>query len=140
MTDSTSNLDASYQRAHYRVTAEPAFILRVGVASPALALLYKQEDVNSAAFITACNPHSNILETAVNHIRQQQLEAQLTQRSLRWFPASGEDPDGHWPAETSCLVLGMDFESACAMARHLEQNAFVYCKDDATPQLVWIVP
>ena len=126
---------AAYRETLYRVLGEPPFVLQIGQASQALAALYRQHGQRSAAFITACNPGSQLFAEAENIARQQQLENTLAQQGRPWLPGIGEDPYQQWPGEKSCLVLGITPESALALGRQFGQNAIVYCGADAVPEL-----
>ena len=128
---------AAYEQAHYRVMAEPAFTLHINQPSPELLQLYAKRGIRSAAFITAHNPRSVTLPDTENAQRQQQLETQLAQINLPWLPGAGEDPAGAWPAEQSCLILGIDRQTAHKLAQTWQQNAVVYCDLDAVPVLLW---
>lgn len=126
----------SYRLAHYLVQAEPPFVLRVSVHSPALAALLRMHSTSSAAFITACNPASELLPAEENDQRQALLLQCIEQLGLHWLPGRGEDPAGEWPGEDSFLVLGIEKETACGLGRQFGQNAIVFCDSDAVPQLV----
>ena len=56
----------AYRETDYRVHGDVPRTLKVGVASPALAALYKTERTTTSAFITACNPGSRVIDEAAN--------------------------------------------------------------------------
>ncbi len=132
------HLLTAYRQTHYRVQAEPAFTLFIGQASPPLRTWYTLYGVQTAAFITAHNPFSTLCSAAANAAAQQQLETHLASLPLHWLPGVGEAPDNHWPAETSCLVLGMTRQTAETLCQHFQQNAFVFCEQDTVPTLVMV--
>lgn len=126
----------AYLETHYIVQVEPALILYVGQASEHLMALHKQRRVACSAFITACNPYSAILDTAVNAERQINLGKELTRRSLEALPALGQHPSNDWPGEESFLVPGLSLEAAKALGMRFQQNGIVWAGSDAVPQLI----
>ena len=71
-------LREAYGATNYNVLGPPSFTLRIGVESPDLANLYRDYDVPTAAFLTACNPfsaptpeHQNELKRAPKHPQEQ---------------------------------------------------------------------
>lgn len=130
------SLIQAYLAADYRVEAEPAFVLKVGVSNPPLARLLQQTKCDCAAYLTACNPWSQDVGAADNAARQAALSRVLTGRSLRFIEGVGQDSQGEWPGEASFLILGLSLEAARALGRQHEQNALIWCGQDAVPQLV----
>lgn len=126
----------AYLQTHYCVHGQTPLTLQVGVASPQLAALYKAQHVDSCAFITACNPWSQLLGASANAGRQQALASELRQRSLKSADGVGQHPSGQWPGEASFLVWGLSLEAAKALGVRHEQNAIVWCGPDAMPQLI----
>ena len=98
--------------------------------------LYRVHTVSCAAFITACNPLSQLLSDAENQQRQTELAAELARRSLTYLEGLGQSASGDWPGEPSFLVLGLALEAAKTMGRAYGQNAVVWCGPDAVPSLV----
>jgi hypothetical protein len=131
-----TNLIRAYQETEYRVTQEHSLVLRVGTPSPELASLYKVKGASCAAFITACNPFSNLLSNEENAKRQADLAAELKRRSLCFFAGVGQHPSGNWQGEASFLVLGLALEAAKTLGKAHDQNAVVWCGADAVPKLV----
>lgn len=127
-----------YRHAIYRVFANPVFTLQIGKPSAGLLGLYREQGTLGAAFITACNPRSHPLLPEQNTLRQHTLETVLTQQGWFWIRGQGEPsrPDTDWPPETSCLVLGISREEAAALGRRFEQNAIVFCNQNAVPELM----
>jgi hypothetical protein len=60
--------------------------------------------------------------------------------ALRWvhFPACNIADDGLWPVERSCLLVGVDEQAVCALAREFGQLAAVGGRRGAAPRLLWI--
>lgn len=127
-----------YRRAVYRVgDVESGFTLSPDQPSAGLRALFAEHGVDTAAFLTACNPGSRALGAAANAERTARLDAELAARGLQWRAGEGADPDGDWPPEPSRLVLGMARDQAQALARAFGQNAMLWIGPDAVPRLVW---
>ena len=133
----------AYLAANYRVDADPAFVLKVGVCSLPLLDLFGRHRCECAAYLTACNPFSQDVGPAENAARQAELARQLKGRSLTFIEGIGLDgqmpADGgasQWPGEPSFLVLGLSLEAARALGRKHAQNALLWCASDGVPQLV----
>lgn len=132
----SSDLIATYEATQYCVTSsDSAFILRVGQHSRELAALYRDTDCASTAFITAWNPYSKMLSVEENETRQRQIISLLVAQRLRLYTGEGVSADGAW-REPSLLVLGIDLVPARNLAQRFEQNGFVFCGEDAIPQLI----
>ncbi len=125
----------AYRSTHYRVLEPSDFVFRIGEYSESLALLYKEEDVSSAAFLTAWNPFSRTTEQRLNDKADQKLRDMLQADNIRFLNGMGEDPEGLWSAERSVLALGISLETAIAIGEMYYQNAIVWIAADAVPQL-----
>jgi hypothetical protein len=139
MTEKTSlsaDLISAYETTNFHVKAEPPFILNVGKASKELKTLYKQNNVTSAAFITAWNPYSKSLSEDENRSRNDLLKNKLTLRSLEILDGFGQDPAGQWAGEDSFLVFGIDLEASKMLGIQFEQNAIIWSDTDAVPKLI----
>ena len=126
----------AYLEADYKVTAAEPFVLNVGRASPELALRFKLDRADSAAFLTAWNPCGERASDTENRAAQQKLLAGIKALGLPCLDGEGRDPAGRWPAESSFLVLGISLEAAKTLAEQFHQNGFVYAGSDATPRLI----
>ena len=126
----------AFLETDYRVDAPTAMTLRVGVANPLLADLYKAWSIESSAFITACNPFSQAFDAAANVERQEALARELRQQGLAFIGGIGQHPSNNWPGEPSFLVLGLSLQAAKALGTRHEQNAIIWCGADAVPTLV----
>ena len=131
-----SSLIAAYLHTEYRVEGGHSITLRMGIASASLGECLREFHAHSAAHITACNPHSQRLDTASNAERMARLETELNLRGLRFLRGRAVDPHGIWPAEDSLLVMGLSLESAKTLARHYEQNALIWCGPTWVPELI----
>ncbi len=110
--------------------------MNVGVAHAGLALLHKSSGVNCSAFVTACNPLSQILAESENAQRQATLEREVRARGLHMFTGVGRHPNSDWPSEPSVLILGLDLQAARTLGARFEQNAIIWSAADAVPQLI----
>lgn len=126
----------AYQETDYCVAAPEPFVLRIGVASAPLAQLYRQHRTDCCAFITACNPYSQLIGDKENAERQLELARELCALGLTFFAGAGAHPTGEWPAEASLLVLGLPLAAAKRLGEEYDQNAIVWCGQEATPELV----
>ena len=134
-----SDIIVAYQATDFQVNAEQPFTLNIGISSHPLEVLYKSSRVNSAMFITASNPFSQLLSEDENSLRNVKLIDEIKQRSLKYIGGIGQNPERKWPGEDSILVLGLGLEAAKALGKHYEQNAIVWCDADAVPQLILLV-
>lgn len=126
----------AYLAADYKVMAIEPFILNIGRASPELALCFKFNRTDRAAFITAWNPFGEPASDSENHTAQQKLLAEIKALGLPYLEGEGRDPSGLWPGEPSLLVFGISLAAARKLARKFRQNGFVYAASDATPRLI----
>lgn len=131
-----AELLAAYLETDYRVGGDAPFVLRIGEESPALKQLHARHGVTASAFITAANPRSQPCSAAFNASRQQQLATELRQRQLAFIEGKGAHPGNGWPPEASYLILGLGLAAARALGEQWEQNAILFCAQDATPRLV----
>lgn len=127
---------AAYEAAEYHVGGEAPFVLRIGQHSPELAALMAGKGMPSAAFITACNPHGQLLGAADNTTRTNALGAELERFAPLVLPARGVDPTGRWMDEPGFFACGCPPAIIEALGRRHRQNGVVLCADDAVPRLV----
>jgi len=127
---------AAYEAAEYHVEAEPPFVLRIGEPCAALARLLGDRGLDSAAFVTACNPLGQLLPAPDNLVRTRALGAELERFAPAVLPARGVDPTGRWQDEPGFLALGCPPAIIEALGRRHRQNAIVLCGADAVPRLV----
>ena len=126
----------AYKHTDYQVHGPAPFSLKIGQPSEPLFKLYRQHRCDCAAFITACNPFSQKLEPAVNAQRHLDLMADLSSRSLIFIDGIGIGQDPDWPGETSCLIFGLALEASRVLGHKFNQNAIVWCDQNAKPELV----
>ena len=137
---SKTDIDAAtvqaYRETEYRVQGNTPFTLHIGVVNDALLAIHKLHGVDCSAFITACNPYSQMVSNTDNSSRQRQLADELTRRGLTYLPGIGQHPSNQWPGEESFLVLGLNLQAAKKLGQHFEQNAIVWCGVDVLPELI----
>ncbi|MBN3762095.1 DUF3293 domain-containing protein [Burkholderia sp. Ac-20365] len=126
----------AYLETHYQVHGSMPVALKIGEANTTLAAIHEMNGVQSSAFVTACNPFSELLDDATNSDRQRMLAGELMQSGWRFIDGTGEHPSNDWPGEASFLVLGVSLEEATALGVGFGQNAVVWSGIDAVPQLV----
>lgn len=131
-----ADLINAYELTNFHVNTVPTFILNVNKVSEELKMLFKQNRVDGAAFITACNPYGETLSSEENKARNDRLKSELNLRSLKSIEGFGQDPLGQWAGEDSFLVLGISLEASKKIGAQFEQNAIVWADKDAVPQLV----
>ena len=131
-------LREAYRATNYNVLGPPPFTLRIGVESPDIANLYRDYNVSTAAFLTACNPFSSPTLEHENKLKQQQLEERLHELSVSFLQGMGEDPSGGWAGESSLLALGISREAATRLGNDFRQNAIVWISADRFPELIFL--
>ena len=126
----------AYEKTHFIVQSTPEFVLKIGQYSEELKQLFIHRSLSTAAFITAYNPFSQQLSEDENLERQEKLVKEIQSRGLNLLQGLGQDPDHKWEGEPSLLILDIALEAAKKLARTYEQNAFVWCDESCTPQLI----
>jgi hypothetical protein len=134
-------LESLYRATDYLVEAPVgAFVLRIDAPSAALAALHARHGVRCSAFLSACNPASELRDAAENAAAHARLLAALRAAGHVGIEGWGRDPTGAWPAERSVLVPGLPLSGALALARRFGQSAFLHAGADAVPRLQWTAP
>ncbi len=126
----------AYLRTTYRVL-QPLFDLRIGVLNKDFDLWLAEQRVEHYTFITAWNPFSRKTSPEENQRRNEQLEKELQARSKQVLPAVGMG-EGEWPPEESFCALDLSVEAALRLGRQNEQNALVFGRTAAVPELWWL--
>ncbi|MDH4376595.1 MAG: DUF3293 domain-containing protein [Ramlibacter sp.] len=126
----------AYRETHYCVRGPSPFVLRIGEFSPDLLVAQERHKSECSAFITACNPYSQVLDGPGNSLRQAELVQELAFRGIAFLEGIGQHPSNAWASEESFLVFGISLEAAKALGRRFEQNAIVWSAADAVPQLI----
>ena len=132
-------LDAAYRATSYVVDApEGRFTLRVGERSPPLDDLLARCGTCAWAFVTACNPGSQMLSPTENHRRQEKLLQAVAAAGHPCCPGQGKGDDGAWPAEASLLIIGIDPVAACTLGRRFGQKAILIGETGEAVRLLWV--
>ena len=132
-------LAAAYNATHYEVrTPDGLLLLLLDRPNPQLRAVHEQLGVRCSAFLTAWNPRSVPTPAAQNEAALAQLQQQIAALGLVCWPGSGRDPSGHWAAEESLFVPGLELTRARSLGRQFDQHAIVHAQDDAVPRLVWL--
>ena len=126
----------AFRETEYRAHGDEPFSLTVGEVCPALAAAHKRHRVECSAYVTACNPFSQIFDDEVNAERHAALGRELGQSRLASIEGIGQHPSNHGPGEASYLIFGLTLEAAKTLGTRLEQNAIVGAGADAVPQLI----
>ncbi len=90
---------------------------------------------SSLAIVTAWNPGTKRPAEAENRKANDRLYAALRAGGWSFHPAGGRSADGTH-VEPSFAVLGIDADSALALARQFDQAAILYW-DGAAARLLW---
>ena len=131
-----ANLWKAYEETDFIVHTKPEIALNIGQFSEQLKQFLNSHKVTSAAFVTAYNPFSQQLSEDENSERHTRLVDEIQSRGLSLFQGLGQHPNHQWQGEPSVLILGIALEAAKKLARTYEQNAFVWCDEACTPQLI----
>ena len=131
-------LREAYGATNYNVLGTTSFTLRIGVESADIADVYRDNDVSTAAFLTACNPFSVPTPEHENELKQQQLEERLHELSVSFLEGIGENSSGEWAGEPSVLALGISRETATRLGNDFWQNGIVWIDADRIPELIFL--
>lgn len=116
----------AYREAKYVAEAKEPITLQIDQANNSLGAILKERNVSTAAFITAHNPYSRIVDEADNNKAQSNLIKDSEALGYSFLNGYGQDVEGKWPKESSILVFGIKETEAENLADKYEQNAFVW--------------
>lgn len=133
-------LEAAFRGTAYWVTGHHGrrFAIRIDSRCAALDELLDAAGATAWAYVTACNPRSQVLEAGENRRRMERLEALVRGRGFTVLPGEAIADEPGWPAESSLLVLGIPESEAVEIARTFAQHAIVAGRAGAEARLVWI--
>lgn len=126
----------AYNRALYVVFGEPELVIRIGEPNADLDALLEDHESQTAAFVSAANPHGERQPAAENQAAAEALLKSEFLSGHAWFQGEGRDPAGQWPAEPSVLVIGLSRKDAVALGFVYGQNAIVFMQKGKAPELV----
>lgn len=121
------SLVRAYRRARYEVFL-PSRAITFGIrqASRDIGHVMRDAACNTAALLTACNPHSQVASDEENRKAYEALQSAVTAGGWRNVPTRASAPDGQGPAEPGLLVLGIAQHQADALADRFGQHAYVW--------------
>jgi hypothetical protein len=129
-------LIAAYTATDYALLGEDeGLVLKIGRAAPQFDAILDRRGVATAVIVTAYNPRSVVLSDAENRERHRALTDLLRECGLDFQLGEGRDPLGHWKAEIECVVYGLPLEAGLEIAQAFEQNAIVFIRRGAAPEL-----
>lgn len=132
------DLIVAYLGAEYVVFGDPALVLRIGEPSAALDELLEAEGAQTAAYVTAANPHGRLAGATENVLATTALLEAQREAGYACFAGEGRDPQGEWPPEPSVLVVGIARAEAEVLGRSYDQNAIVFVETGKAPELVML--
>ena len=112
-------------------------VVNVGRRSAAFDRVLASRGAETAVIVTAYNPRSVVLPDVENRARHERLAALLEARGCDYALGEGRDPTGHWTAELECVVFGISVEAGLEIARAFGQNAIVFIRRGAAPELAY---
>jgi len=126
----------AYQTTNFNVLTEPSFTLNIGEKSKEILEVFRMENHQAAAFITAWNPRSQETSKSENDNAQERLRSNLETGNFTILDGLGIDPTGDWLGEPSVLVMGISRNAASEIGIEFRQNAIVWIGKDGIPELV----
>jgi len=136
--DRQDELEVVFNNAIYIVYApEGELRLRIGEDAPALRQLLHKHGTNRAAIITAHNPGARRQGAAANQAAQARLLHQAEELQLPLLHGHNRAEQGDGPVEPTVVILGIERQDACKLARDFDQVALVYIGEHA-PEVVWL--
>ena len=115
----------AYRETEYRVYGEQPFTMKVDDLCPELEVAHRRHGVNCSAYLTACNPYSQLLTDKSNAERHAALGRSIGLDRRMAIEGAGQHPSNQWPGEASYLIFGLTLEAATTFGKQLEQNAFI---------------
>lgn len=133
--NSIEELLQAYTETTYNVF-EQNISIKIGEENASLNDLMLKFNCVTWAFITACNPYSELELDAFNERKNNQLKEDLERYVSFEGEAIGADPA--WKPERSFLVLGIKKEAAIKLGQQYRQHAIVYGQIGNKAQLIKI--
>ena len=127
----------AYKNTTYRVYLPLGEIeIRIGVMNLLLQEFMLSNNVESWAFVTACNPYSVMQNADANTFLNTQLERYLSEKQYLFFKGMGVGDDNSWEPEASFMVLDIRKEDAVKLGKQFKQNAIVVGVIGNSPELI----
>jgi len=111
--------------------------LNIGRSNAALDQELERRGATTAVVVTAYNPRSVVLPDLENRTRHRALVGMIEASGYDFALGEGRDPTGRWAAEVECIVFGIAVEAGLDLARAFDQNAIVFVRRGAAPELVY---
>lgn len=141
MDDYSVNIDQqllkAYLNADYCIV-KPSLKIKVGEISRALDVFLMDNNAYYWAFITAWNPHSQLLDQEENEARHLALMQSLIEGKFTFCEGFGETHDDRWPMEKSLMILDISKSDAMRLGRRYQQNSILYGALNSPAQLIWL--
>lgn len=131
--NSIEELLQAYTETTYNVF-EQNISIKIGEENAVLNELLLKFNCVVWAFITACNPHSELELDEFNERKNNQLKDDLERYAIFEGEAVGIDPA--WKPERSFLVLGITKDASIKLGQQYRQHAIVYGKIGNKAQLI----
>ena len=132
-----SRLWEAYRNTLFQATSPIGLVsIQIGECTSGVVELLRRNNAIEWAFITAHNPHSELLTPEVNRGRHAELEADVGMLGLPYFPGEGIGTDPSWLPETSLLILGLTRDVAIELGARYGQNAIVHGRLGHAAELV----
>ena len=134
----SAKLKAAYNSTTYRVN-DLNLNIKVNQESEELRQLLIDNNAEQWAFITACNPHSQVLSDEENNQRQNELKELLIANKYQIYEGLGVGEDESWEAEESFLIFGISQKEAELMGKKFHQNAILFGELSSLPSLIYLI-
>jgi hypothetical protein len=143
----TPELEKAFSKTHYWVQendSNSTYLFKIRHITSGHAKLFNRYEINTAAIVTADNPHSTRRTNTDNQAARASLKQALTERGYQYLNTRHEaiddsgQADTNWPDEFGYLILNIDYSTADALARDYQQSAFVWIGADKPPTLCFI--
>lgn len=124
-----SSLIAAYMATTYVVYGPGAeFRIRIGHECRELDALLNQHEMSSWAFVTACNPGSELMTPEQNRTAMASFRYDVVSAGFHFLDGAGVPDALHgsgWSPEPSLLILGITRDGAIDLGRKYGQRAIV---------------
>ncbi len=131
----TKDLIAAYKSTAYCID-DPQIVIQIDQHNPELDKLLDAHQSCSWCFITAHNPHSELLSGTLNQQNNRHLKLWLEVRQKLYFPGSSHAQENNWPIEHGFLVFNISQNEIIELATMFDQNGVVYGELNKRAQLL----
>lgn len=131
-----NELIEAYNATHYTVGKD--VVIRIGEPCPPLDEFLLNHRSDTAAYLTAWNPWSEMQSPEANAEANERLAKELNGLPVvvQVLNGIGIDPSGKWPGEESFLIIGIHFKQAMELAERYGQNAFIFYRRGSEAELI----